>query len=79
VAGDRALGRSKHPADEQSVGPELSRRASSTHRLYTEYHERILAAVDTYLPVEKVMSIDENRKRTKYGHLRRSYQADFPW
>jgi DNA polymerase-4 len=29
------------------------------HRLSTEYHERILAAVDTRLPVEKVMSIDE--------------------
>ena len=29
------------------------------HRLYTEYHERILAAVDTCLPIEKVMSIDE--------------------
>jgi DNA polymerase IV len=31
----------------------------ANHRLYTEYHERILAAVDTCLPVEKVMSIDE--------------------
>jgi DNA polymerase IV len=29
------------------------------HRLYTEYHERMLAAVDTCVPVEKVMSIDE--------------------
>jgi nucleotidyltransferase/DNA polymerase involved in DNA repair len=29
------------------------------HRLYTEYHERILKAVDTCLPVEKVCSIDE--------------------
>src|SRR5271169_1879868 len=29
------------------------------HRLYTEYHERILKAVDTCLPVEQVMSIDE--------------------
>jgi DNA polymerase-4 len=29
------------------------------HRLYTEYHERILKAVDICLPVEKVMSIDE--------------------
>jgi DNA polymerase IV len=29
------------------------------HRLYTEYHERILKAVDTCLPVESVMSIDE--------------------
>jgi len=29
------------------------------HRLYTDYHERILKAVDTCLPVEKVMSIDE--------------------
>src|SRR5215467_9318331 len=25
------------------------------HRLYTEYHERILKAVDTCLPVEKVL------------------------
>jgi DNA polymerase-4 len=31
----------------------------ANHRLYTEYHERILAAVDTCLPVEKVCSIDE--------------------
>ena len=31
----------------------------ANHRLYTEYHERILKAVDTCLPVEKVMSIDE--------------------
>jgi DNA polymerase-4 len=31
----------------------------ANHRLYTDYHERILAAVDTCLPVEKVMSIDE--------------------
>jgi nucleotidyltransferase/DNA polymerase involved in DNA repair len=31
----------------------------ANHRLYTEYHERILAAVDTCLPVEKVMPIDE--------------------
>ena len=29
------------------------------HRLYTDYHERILKAVDTCLPVDKVMSIDE--------------------
>ena len=29
------------------------------HRLYTEYHDRMLAAVDTCVPVEKVMSIDE--------------------
>jgi DNA polymerase-4 len=29
------------------------------HRLYTDYHERILKAVDTCLPSEKVMSIDE--------------------
>jgi len=31
----------------------------ANHRLYTEYHERILNAVDTCLPVEKVCSIDE--------------------
>src|SRR5271170_1845392 len=31
----------------------------ANHRLYTEYHERILKAVDACLPVEKVMSIDE--------------------
>jgi DNA polymerase IV len=29
------------------------------HRLYTEYHERMPAAVDSCVPVEKVMSIDE--------------------
>jgi hypothetical protein len=31
----------------------------ANHPLYTDYHERILAAVNTCLPVEKVMSIDE--------------------
>ena len=31
----------------------------ANHRLYTDYHERILKAVDTCLPIEKVMSIDE--------------------
>jgi DNA polymerase-4 len=31
----------------------------ANHRLYTAYHERILKAVDTCLPVEKVCSIDE--------------------
>jgi len=29
------------------------------HRLYSDYHERILKAVDTCLPIEKVVSIDE--------------------
>jgi DNA polymerase-4 len=29
------------------------------HRVYTDYHERILNAIDTCLPVEKVLSIDE--------------------
>jgi DNA polymerase-4 len=29
------------------------------HRVYTDYHERILKAVDTCLPVDKVCSIDE--------------------
>src|ERR1700680_5165253 len=31
----------------------------ANHRLYTDYHDRILKAVDTCLPVEKVCSIDE--------------------
>jgi len=31
----------------------------ANHRLYTEYHERILKAVDTCLAVEKVCSMDE--------------------
>ncbi|MGE3623465.1 MAG: hypothetical protein AB7H77_06310 [Bdellovibrionales bacterium] len=31
----------------------------SRHRLYTNFHERILKAVDTCLPIEKVLSIDE--------------------
>jgi DNA polymerase IV len=31
----------------------------ANHRRYTDYHERILKAVDTCLPVEKVCSIDE--------------------
>jgi DNA polymerase-4 len=31
----------------------------ANHRLYRDYHERILKAVDTCVPVEKVCSIDE--------------------
>src|SRR5215469_12537116 len=31
----------------------------ANHRLYTEYHERILKAVYTFLPVDKVCSSDE--------------------
>jgi DNA polymerase-4 len=31
----------------------------ANHRLYTDYHDRILKAVDTCIPVDKVMSIDE--------------------
>lgn len=31
----------------------------ANHQLYTDYHDRILAAVDTCLPVEKVCSIDK--------------------
>ena len=31
----------------------------ANHRLYSDYHERILKAVDTCLPIEKVLSIDE--------------------
>lgn len=33
------------------------------HSLYTHYHERILEALDTVLPVDKVCSIDEVRLR----------------
>lgn len=29
------------------------------HRLYTEYHHRILAAIEEVLPIKKVLSIDE--------------------
>jgi DNA polymerase-4 len=35
----------------------------ANHRLYTEYHERILKAVDTCLPVDKVCSIDEMARK----------------
>ena len=31
----------------------------ANHRLYTDYHDRILKAVDTCLPIDKVLSIDE--------------------
>jgi DNA polymerase-4 len=31
----------------------------ANHGLYTDYHDRILQAVDTCLPIAKVMSIDE--------------------
>jgi DNA polymerase-4 len=37
----------------------------ANHRLYTEHHERILKAVDTCLPVEKVCSIDEMACRSR--------------
>jgi DNA polymerase IV len=37
----------------------------ANYRLYTEYHERILKAADTCLPVEKVCSIDEMACRLK--------------
>jgi DNA polymerase-4 len=33
----------------------------ANHRRYTEYHERILKAVDTCLPVEKACSIEADR------------------
>ena len=29
------------------------------HKLYVEYHHRILTAIDKHIPVEEVMSIDE--------------------
>src|SRR5207249_9505167 len=29
------------------------------HKLYVEYHHRILSAIDKHIPVEDVMSIDE--------------------
>ena len=31
----------------------------ANHKLYVEYHHRILAAIDKHIPVEEVMSIDE--------------------
>ncbi|MDX2114125.1 MAG: DNA polymerase [Planctomycetota bacterium] len=37
----------------------------SRHRVYIEYHHRILAAADTVLPVEQVHSIDEFSCRLK--------------
>jgi DNA polymerase-4 len=47
----------------------------ANHRLYTEYHERILAAVDTCLPVEKV-SRSSPRSRTNCA---RSCITGCPW
>ena len=41
----------------------------ANHRLYTEYHERILKAVDTCLPVEKVCSIDESPPLPNPGRI----------
>jgi DNA polymerase IV len=38
----------------------------ANHRLYSEYHERILKTVDTCVPVEKVCSIDE--MACNHGH-----------
>jgi DNA polymerase IV len=35
------------------------RLVQADHRLYVEYHHRILAAIDKHIPVEEVMSIDE--------------------
>ncbi len=34
---------------------------TGAHALYTHYHEKVLTAVDTVLPVDKVCSIDEMR------------------
>ena len=42
----------------------------ANHRLYTLYHERILQVIDSYLPIEKVLSIDEFACRLM-GHERR--------
>jgi DNA polymerase IV len=33
--------------------------AQARHKVYVEYHHRILAAIDRHIPVEDVMSIDE--------------------
>jgi DNA polymerase-4 len=38
--------------------PEV-RLVQARHRVYVEYHHRILAAIDRHIPVEEVMSIDE--------------------
>jgi DNA polymerase-4 len=45
------------------------------HRVYTDYHERILKAVDTCLPVDKVCSIDEVAHRLFTGASRRALAA----
>jgi DNA polymerase-4 len=54
--------------EKQKIGEDAARERAknwravtvqANHRLYTEYHERILKALDTCLPVEKVCSIDE--------------------
>ena len=37
--------------------------ADSTHSLYTHYHHRVLEAVETVLPVDRVCSIDEMQFR----------------
>ncbi|MCH8275406.1 MAG: DNA polymerase [Armatimonadetes bacterium] len=46
----------------RALCPELEL-VEARHRLYVEYHERILTAVETVVPVEKVCSIDEMRAR----------------
>ena len=48
------------------------------HKLYVEYHHRILTAIDKHIPVEEVMSIDEvacrlDRRQQEFG-LRRSWR-----
>jgi DNA polymerase IV len=42
----------------------------ANHRLYTDYHERILQTVDSCLPVDKVMSVDEMACRLTGGERR---------
>jgi DNA polymerase-4 len=45
-------------AEAKRLCPELVP-VTANHKLYSVYHERILGAVDTCAPIEKVLSIDE--------------------
>jgi DNA polymerase-4 len=49
-------------ADAKQLCPQI-RLIEAKHGKYTEYHDRIVAAVETVLPVDKVCSIDEMRFR----------------
>ena len=74
----KAWHQDRHPgARGAAAGPAVIP-VQANHRLYSEYHERILKAVDTCLPVEKVCSIDEMACRLMGPSGRSRLPANWP-